>query len=274
MADRPGIAPGFVAGLVAGATGAGFIGGLVGGLLAGAVALAISRIKVPQALRGLMPVVVIPLFATLVTGFIMFAVLARPLAALTTGLASFLNGLSGGSAVLLGIILGLMMAFDMGGPLNKTAYSFAAAGLSAGSVDNTAPYVIMAAVMAAGMVPPLALALATFVRRNLFTGAERENGKAAVPLGLAFITEGAIPFAAADPLRVIPSIMLGSAVTGGIVMALQVEQTAPHGGLFIFFAINPFWGFLLALVVGVVVSAAAVIAAKSLGRSKSDLVAA
>ncbi|MEJ5945540.1 fructose-specific PTS transporter subunit EIIC [Pseudokineococcus basanitobsidens] len=274
MADRPGIAPGFVAGLVAGATGAGFIGGLVGGLLAGAVALAISRIPVPQWGRGLMPVVVIPLFATLITGFVMFALLARPLAAVTGGLADFLNGLSGGSAVLLGIILGLMMAFDMGGPLNKTAYAFAAAGLSAGSTTDTAPYVIMAAVMGAGMVPPLALALATFVRKNLFTVPERENGKAAIPLGLAFITEGAIPFAAADPLRVIPSIMLGSAVTGGIMMAAQVQLQAPHGGVFVFFAINPFWMFLVALLAGVLVSAAAVVAAKSLGRSKADLVAA
>ncbi|MEJ5913555.1 PTS fructose transporter subunit IIABC [Pseudokineococcus sp. 1T1Z-3] len=274
MADRPGIAPGFVAGLVAGATGAGFIGGLVGGLLAGAVALWISRIPTPQWFRGLMPVVVIPLFATLITGFLMFAVLAQPLAAVTVGLGNFLNGLSGGSAVLLGVILGLMMAFDMGGPLNKTAYSFAAAGLSAGSVDNPAPYVIMAAVMGAGMVPPLALALATFVRKGLFTAPERENGKAAVPLGLAFITEGAIPFAAADPLRVIPSIMLGSAVTGGIIMASGVQLIAPHGGIFVILAINPAWLFLVALLAGVLVSAAAVVAAKSLGRSKADLVAA
>nr|WP_299039523.1 fructose-specific PTS transporter subunit EIIC [uncultured Pseudokineococcus sp.] len=204
MADRPGIAPGFVAGLVAGATGAGFIGGLVGGLLAGAVALAISKIRVPQWGRGLMPVVIIPLFATLITGFLMFALLARPLAAVTTGLADFLNGLSGGSAVLLGVILGLMMAFDMGGPLNKTAYAFAAAGLGAATATDTAPLTIMAAVMAAGMVPPLALALATVVRKKLFTEPERENGKAAWLLGSAFITEGAIPFAAADPLRVIP----------------------------------------------------------------------
>jgi len=273
MADRPGIAPGFVAGLVAGATGAGFIGGLVGGLLAGAVALAISRVRVPQWGRGLMPVVIIPLFATLVTGFLMFALLARPLAAVTTGLASFLNGLSGGSAVLLGVILGLMMAFDMGGPLNKTAYAFAAAGLGAATATDTAPLTIMAAVMAAGMVPPLALALATVVRRRLFTEPERENGKAAWLLGAAFITEGAIPFAAADPLRVIPSIMLGSATTGAIVMASGVELRAPHGGIFVFFAIDGVAAFVLAILAGMVVSAGAVIAAKSLGRSRADLVA-
>ncbi|ROP26524.1 PTS fructose transporter subunit IIABC [Pseudokineococcus lusitanus] len=274
MADRPGIAPGFVAGLVAGATGAGFIGGLVGGLLAGAVALAISKISVPQWGRGLMPVVIIPLFATLITGFLMFALLARPLAAVTTGLASFLNGLSGGSAVLLGIILGLMMAFDMGGPLNKTAYAFAAAGLGAATATDTAPLTIMAAVMAAGMVPPLALALATVVRKRLFTAPERENGKAAWLLGAAFITEGAIPFAAADPLRVIPSIMLGSATTGAIVMATGVQLRAPHGGIFVFFAIDGVLAFVLAILAGMVVSAAAVIVAKSLGRSKRDLVAA
>ncbi|WP_298803452.1 fructose-specific PTS transporter subunit EIIC [uncultured Pseudokineococcus sp.] len=274
MADRPGIAPGFVAGLVAGATGAGFIGGLVGGLLAGAVALAISKISVPQWARGLMPVVIIPLFATLITGFLMFALLARPLAAVTTGLADFLNGLSGGSAVLLGIVLGLMMAFDMGGPLNKTAYAFAAAGLGAATATDTAPLTIMAAVMAAGMVPPLALALATVVRRKLFTAPERENGKAAWLLGAAFITEGAIPFAAADPLRVIPSIMLGSATTGAIVMATGVQLRAPHGGIFVFFAIDGVVAFVLAILAGMVVSAVAVIVAKSLGRSKADLVAA
>jgi len=274
MADRPGIAPGFVAGLVAGATGAGFIGGLVGGLLAGAVALAISRIRVPQWGRGLMPVVIIPLFATLVTGFLMFALLARPLAAVTEGLANFLNGLSGGSAVLLGVILGLMMAFDMGGPLNKTAYAFAAAGLGAATAADSAPLTIMAAVMAAGMVPPLALALATVVRKRLFTAPERENGKAAWLLGAAFITEGAIPFAAADPLRVIPSIMLGSATTGAIVMATGVELRAPHGGIFVFFAIDGVLAFVLAILAGMVVSALAVIAAKSVGRSKADVVAA
>ena len=197
IADRPGIAPGFTAGAVAVFVGAGFIGGLVGGLIAGVVALYIGRIAVPQWLRGLMPVVIIPLFATLVVGALMFIVLGRPLAAITSGLTDWLNGLSGSSAIFLGIILGLMMCFDLGGPVNKAAYAFAVAGLN---VNDPATLRIMAAVMAAGMVPPLAMALAsTVLRPKLFSEAERENGKAAWLLGSAFISEGAIPFAAADP---------------------------------------------------------------------------
>src|SRR6476661_1910345 len=201
IADRPGIAPGFTAGAVAVFVGAGFIGGLVGGLIAGVVALYIGRIAVPQWLRGLMPVVIIPLFATLIVGALMFIVLGRPLAAITSGLTNWLNGLSGSSVIFLGIILGLMMCFDLGGPVNKAAYAFAVAGLN---VNDPASLRIMAAVMAAGMVPPLAMALAsTVLRPKLFSEAERENGKAAWLLGSAFISEGAIPFAAADPLRVI-----------------------------------------------------------------------
>jgi PTS system fructose-specific IIC component len=208
-------------------------------------------------------VVVIPLGATLIAGGLMFLVLGRPLAAITTGLESWLNGLSGSSAIVLGIVLGLMMAFDMGGPVNKAAYAFATAGLS---VDNPASLKVMAAVMAAGMVPPLAMALATAVRPKLFSTAERENGKAAWLLGASFITEGAIPFAAADPLRVIPSIMVGSAVTGAIVMAGGVTLSAPHGGIFVFFAIGHIALFILALVAGAVIAAVAVAVAKQLGR--------
>ncbi|MEJ1112252.1 MULTISPECIES: PTS fructose transporter subunit IIABC [unclassified Kribbella] len=263
IADRPGIAPGFTVGVVATTVGAGFIGGIVGGLLAGFAALWISRLKVPAWGRGLMPVVVIPLGATLVAGGLMFLVLGRPLAAITSGLEDWLNGLSGSSAIVLGIVLGLMMAFDMGGPVNKAAYAFATAGLS---VDNPASLKVMAAVMAAGMVPPLALALATAVRPKLFSTAERENGKAAWLLGASFITEGAIPFAAADPLRVIPSIMLGSAVTGAAVMAGGVTLSAPHGGIFVFFAIGHIAVFVLALLAGAVVAAVAVTVAKQLGR--------
>jgi PTS system fructose-specific IIC component len=263
IADRPGIAPGFTVGVVATTVGAGFIGGIVGGLLAGFAALWISRLKVPAWGRGLMPVVVIPLGATLVAGGLMFLVLGRPLAAITSGLEDWLNGLSGSSAIVLGVVLGLMMAFDMGGPVNKAAYAFATAGLS---VDNPASLKVMAAVMAAGMVPPLAMALATAVRPKLFSTAERENGKAAWLLGASFITEGAIPFAAADPLRVIPSIMLGSAVTGAAVMAGGVTLSAPHGGIFVFFAIGHIVWFLLALIAGAVVAAVAVAVAKQLGR--------
>jgi PTS system fructose-specific IIC component len=259
IADRPGIAPGFTAGAVAVFVGAGFIGGIVGGLIAGFAALWISRTNVPQWFRGLMPVVIIPLFASLVVGILMFMLLGRPLAALTTGLTNWLSGMSGTSAILLGVILGLMMCFDLGGPVNKAAYAFATAGLTAAT---TASFEIMAAVMAAGMVPPLAMALATFVRPQLFSEPERENGRAAVLLGLCFISEGAIPFAAADPFRVIPSMMFGGAITGALCMAFDVTSRAPHGGVFVFFAIGHLIWFLIAIAVGSVAGAVAVIAAK------------
>ena len=263
IADRPGLAPGFTAGAVAVFVGAGFIGGLVGGIIAGFAALWVGRIPLPTWARGLMPVVIIPLLASLIVGGLMFLLLGRPLAAITTGLTDWLNGLSGGSAVLLGAILGLMMCFDLGGPVNKAAYAFAVAGLD---VANTGSLEIMAAVMAAGMVPPLAMALSSLVRPRLYSTAERENGKAAWLLGASFISEGAIPFAAADPFRVIPSMMLGGAVTGGIVMATGVTLTAPHGGLFVLFAMDRVVWFLIALAAGTVVAALAVSIAKSITR--------
>ncbi len=252
---------------------AGFLGGIVGGVLAGLVAHWIAGWKVPTWARGLMPVVVIPLGATLVSGLLMLVVLGRPLTDLMKALTDGLNSLNGGSAIILGVILGLMMAFDMGGPLNKTAYTFATAGLgtAAATTGNSPQLQIMAAVMLAGMVPPLALALATVVRRNLFTPAERENGKAAWLLGASFITEGAIPFAAADPLRVIPPIMLGSAVTGGLSMALHVGLRAPHGGIFVLFAVVHIVGFLIALLAGVLVGCAGVVALKTRTESTEEI---
>jgi len=274
IADRPGIAPGFVMGaLAAQVLNAGFLGGIVGGVLAGVIAHWIAGWKVPVWARGLMPVVVIPLGATLLAGLLMLVVLGKPLTALMTALTNGLNSLTGGSAIILGVVLGLMMAFDMGGPLNKTAYTFATAGLgAAAAASGNAPELqIMAAVMLAGMVPPIALALATVVRPNLFTPAERENGKAAWLLGASFITEGAIPFAAADPLRVIPPIMLGSAVTGGLSMAMHVGLRAPHGGIFVLFAVTNILGFLLALLIGVLVAAAGVILLKSLTESTEEI---
>jgi len=267
IADRPGLAPGFTAGAVAVFVGAGFIGGIVGGLIAGFAALWISRVNVPQWARGLMPVVVIPLFASLVVGLLMFLLLGRPLAAITSGLTNWLNGLSGGSVILLGIILGLMMCFDLGGPVNKAAYAFATAGLN---IAEPASLRIMAAVMAAGMVPPLAMALATTLRPGLFSGPERENGRAAWLLGASFISEGAIPFAAADPFRVIPSMMAGGAVTGALIMAMDVTLKAPHGGIFVFFAIGKLLWFLVALVAGTVIGALAVIAAKQFVNPKAE----
>lgn len=265
IADRPGLAPGFTAGAIAVFVGAGFLGGLVGGLVAGFAALWVGKLPVPTWARGLMPVVVIPLLASLIVGVAMFVLLGKPLAAVTSGLTDWLNGLSGTSAIALGVILGVMMCFDLGGPVNKAAYAFAAAGLS---VTDNATLRIMAAVMAAGMVPPLAMALSTTLRPRLYTEAERENGKAAWLLGASFISEGAIPFAAADPLRVLPSMMVGGAVTGGLVMATDVTLSAPHGGIFVFFAIGQLVWFVLSLLAGTVVAAVCVTLAKELTRKQ------
>ncbi|MFI6568573.1 PTS fructose transporter subunit IIABC [Nocardia fluminea] len=265
IADRPGLAPGFTAGAIAVFVGAGFLGGLVGGLVAGFAALWVSKLPVPTWARGLMPVVVIPLLASAIVGMLMFVLLGKPLAAVTNGLTDWLNGLSGTSAIALGVILGVMMCFDLGGPVNKAAYAFAAAGLS---VTDTATLRIMAAVMAAGMVPPLAMALSTVLRPRLYTEAERENGKAAWLLGASFISEGAIPFAAADPLRVLPSMMIGGAVTGGLIMATDVTLSAPHGGIFVFFAIGHLAWFVVSLVAGTLVAAACVTLAKELTRKQ------
>lgn len=269
IADRPGIAPGFVAGAVALLMSAGFLGGLVGGLLAGGVAYGLGRLDVPRWLRGLMPVVIIPLIGSIVASGLMILVLGGPIAALMNGLNGWLSSLTGVSAILLGAILGTMMAFDLGGPVNKVAYSFAVAGLGAGTLANQAPWQIMAAVMAAGMVPPLAMALAsTVLSRRSFTAVERENGKAAWLLGLAFISEGAIPFAAADLFRVIPASILGGAATGALIMATGVTSQAPHGGLFVFFAIGNFGMFLLSIAVGTVITAVAVILLKRFARRR------
>ncbi|WFR68089.1 fructose-specific PTS transporter subunit EIIC [Curtobacterium flaccumfaciens] len=263
IADRPGIAPGFVAGSIAVFMNAGFLGGLVGGLIAGGAAYWIGRIPTWRWLRGLMPVVIIPLFASIIASGLMLLVLGGPIAWVMTELTAWLNSLSGASAILLGIILGLMMAFDLGGPVNKVAYAFAVAGLGAGSATNVVPFEIMAAVMGAGMVPPLAMALAsTLFYRKGFTKPERENGKAAYLLGFSFISEGAIPFAAADPLRVIPASMVGAAITGAISMAIGVTSRAPHGGIFVFFAIGNFWAWIGAVVFGAFISAGVLVGLK------------
>lgn len=259
LAGRPGIAPGFIGGAISVMVGAGFLGGLVTGIIAGLIAYWIQTWQVPRWLGSLMPVVIIPLLTSLVVGLVMFLLLGRPLAATMEGLQGWLESMSGSSAVLLGVIIGLMMCFDLGGPVNKAAYLFGTAGLSAGT---EASFQIMAAVMIAGMVPPIALSIATFLRKNLFTPAEQENGKSAWLLGLSFVSEGAIPFAAADPFRVIPAMMLGGATAGAVSMALGVGCQAPHGGVFVIFAYEPWWGMFVALAAGVVVAAAAVIAIK------------
>jgi PTS system fructose-specific IIC component len=215
-----------------------------------------------------MPVVIIPLLASIAASGLMLVVLGGPIAALTTALNAWLSGLTGASAIVLGLILGAMMGFDLGGPVNKVAYAFAVAGLGEGSPENSAPWMIMAAVMAAGMVPPLAMALATVIDRRLFTPVERENGKAAWLLGAAFISEGAIPFAAADVLRVIPASIVGGAVAGAICMGAGVTSQAPHGGIFVFFAIGSLPMFLVAIVAGTVVAALTVIALKRWARRR------
>ncbi|WP_097866271.1 PTS fructose transporter subunit IIABC [Streptomyces sp. rh34] len=259
MADRPALVPGFVGGAIALTVNAGFLGGLVAGLLAGAVVMAIQRVPVHATLRGIMPVLVIPLIASAVVGFLMFVVVGKPIASLQNALTDWLNGLSGSNAVILGVVLGLMMCFDMGGPLNKVAYAFAVGGLADPTPGSLK---VMAAVMAAGMVPPLAMALATTVRKRLFTKTERENGRAAWVLGASFITEGAIPFAAADPLRVIPSVMAGGAVTGALSMAFGATLRAPHGGVFVVPLIGEPFLYLLAIAAGTLVATALVVLLK------------
>ncbi|MFF4547449.1 fructose-specific PTS transporter subunit EIIC [Streptomyces sp. NPDC001435] len=263
MADRPGLVPGFVGGSIALTINAGFLGGLAAGLIAGGVVMAIQRIDIPAALRGIMPVVVIPLISSAIVGFLMFVVIGKPIASAQKGMTDWLNGLTGTNAILLGALLGLMMCFDLGGPVNKVAYTFATAGIAVASPSDSAMK-IMAAVMAAGMVPPLAMALATTVRGRLFTQTERENGKAAWVLGASFISEGAIPFAAADPLRVIPSAMVGGAVTGALSMAFGATLRAPHGGIFVVPLIgNPFL-YLVAIAAGVCVTTALVVILKGM----------
>lgn len=272
MADRPGLVPGFVGGMIASNIAAGFLGGLVAGLLAGAVVLAIQRIKIPPVLRGVMPVVVIPLVSSMVVGFLMLVVIGKPIAEAQKGMTDWLGGLSGSNAVLLGILLGLMMCFDLGGPVNKVAYAFATAGITAQD-PSPAAMKVMAAVMAAGMVPPLGMALATTIRKKLFTTAERENGKAAWVLGASFISEGAIPFAAADPLRVIPASMAGGAVTGALTMAFGSTLRAPHGGIWVTPLIGKPLLYLLAIAVGTAITAGLVIVLKGMRKTQPGVAA-
>ncbi|WP_049353960.1 PTS fructose transporter subunit IIABC [Rothia mucilaginosa] len=268
LAQRPGIAPGFIAGSVALAVNAGFLGGIVGGILAGLIAYALGTLKLPRWLGSMMPVVITPLVTSLVAGLLMYLLLGAPLAWVMTTLQDWLTSMSGGSALVLGLILGAMMASDLGGPINKAAYLFATAGLSSGATVNQE---IMAAVIISGMVPPLAMALATTLRPKLFNENERENGKAAWLLGASFISEGAIPFASADPARVIPSTIVGGALAGAISMGAHVASPAPHGGIWIIgLAQNPLM-FLVAVVAGTVVSALVYVVLKSVGaRSKAS----
>jgi PTS system fructose-specific IIC component len=255
IADRPGIAPGMVGGILAGSIGAGFLGGIVAGFIAGYGTAFLKRhIKLHRNLEGLKPVLILPLLGSLLTGLLMIYVVGTPVAEALAWMSAWLKGMQGSSAILLGLLIGAMMAFDMGGPVNKAAYAFST-GLIASQV-----YTPMAAAMAAGMVPPLGLALATKLFADRFTPEEREAGNAAAVLGIAFITEGAIPFAARDPLRVIPALMIGASLTGSISMAIGAELKVPHGGIFVLpipNAVTHLLGYVVALVVGTVVTAVA-----------------
>jgi len=260
IADRPGLAPGMIGGMIAASIGAGFIGGIAAGFLAGyTVKFLNDKIQLGRNLDGLKPVLILPLVGTAIVGLLMYYVLGGPVATALAAITGWLKGLQGSNAIILGLLLGSMMAFDMGGPVNKAAYAFAT-GLIASEV-----YAPMAAVMAAGMTPPLALALATVVFKNRFTVDEREAGKATAVLGISFITEGAIPFAAKDPLRVIPALMIGSAVAGALSMVMGAELRVPHGGVFVLpipNAVTHLGAYLLAIVAGTVVSALALAALK------------
>lgn len=270
IADRPGLVPGFVGGFIAQYNQSGFLGGMIAGLLAGVIALYLGRIKLPRGIAPLMPVIIIPLVATFAVAFLMTTVIGIPVAGLMKGLTAWLGSMSGENLALLGILLGLMMAFDMGGPINKVAYGSATALLTATAVPSTNALVVMAIVMAAGMTPPLGLALATVLRKQAFSNSERQAGKAAWILGASFITEGAIPFAAADPIRVIPSIMIGSATTGALVGLFQVGSYAAHGGIWVALMVTNPWLYLLAIAVGTVVTALLVLVAKNIKKGVSD----
>lgn len=276
VADRPGIAPGFVGGAIAVTVGAGFLGGIAAGFIGGYAAYWIARIPLPRALDALKPVVLIPLLASIVTGLLMFTIIGAPVAWVMTVLNDWLGSLTGSSMLLLGLLLGAMMGFDLGGPVNKVAYLFATTGLTAGLAvvpfdPNATQFIVMAAVMAAGMTPPLGIALATVLQKNKFTQVERDNGKAAWLLGLSFISEGAIPFAAADPLRILPATIIGSSVTGGLVGLFGCTLTAPHGGIWVIGLIGSPLLFALAIIIGTIVTGVVVMVAKNIGTSNKSV---
>lgn len=254
IADRPGLVPGMVGGVISAKIGAGFLGGIIAGFAAGYLILLLEKlIKLPKTVQGLMPVFILPILSTLIIGLGMYYIIGTPVTAINNGLTNWLKGLSGGNAILLGIILGLMMGFDLGGPVNKAAYTFGVSTIAAAQ-----PSMIMAAVMAAGMVPPLGISLATLIAKNKFSEEERDAGKAAFFLGISFISEGAIPFAAADPLRMIPSFMAGAAVTGALSMAFKCTLAVPHGGIFVLpipHAVGGLLPYIISIIAGTIVTA-------------------
>ena len=251
IADRPGFAPAMVGGLISLNNGGGFLGGLIGGFLGGYTVVLLKKVfnKLPNSLEGIKPVLLYPLFGIFITGALMYGVIIDPIAALNTGVTNFLETLGTGNLILLGAVLAGMMAVDMGGPVNKAAFTFGIATIAAG---NYAPH---AAVMAGGMVPPLGIALATTFFRNKFTKDEREAGKVCYIMGLSFITEGAIPFAASDPVKVIPASIIGAAIAGGLSMFFGVLLPAPHGGIFVFPVVTNPVMYLVSVIIGSLVTA-------------------
>lgn len=275
IADRPGLVPGMVAGMVASGMNAGFLGALLGGFLAGYTVLLLKKIiKLPASFSGLLPVLILPVFSVLIVGVIMKFVVGIPITALNEGIMNWLNSLSGVNSVVLGLILGAMMAIDLAGPVGKAAYFFGVASLTSLATGETS--MIMAAVMISGMVPPLAMALSsTILGKQLYTNEEREAGKSAWVLGLSFISEGAIPFAAADPIRVLGSVTVGSAIAGALSMLFNCGIAVPHGGFFVFLipgAVSNVFLYVLALAIGTVVSGLLVTGVKLAAIKKKESV--
>ncbi|MDV0431711.1 PTS fructose transporter subunit EIIC [Lactiplantibacillus sp. DA1] len=266
MVDRPGLAPGIVSGLLATQIGAGFIGGIISGLVSGIIVFYLKKIKVPASLQSVMPIFIIPLVGTLAVGALMMWVIGEPIASIMMFLSKWLAGMGTGNVIVLGLILGAMIGFDMGGPINKVAFSFGAAMV--GTIDKVtglpsqAAMLIMAGIGVAICIPPLSMGLATLIAPRKFNVEEQNSGKAAIIMGLVGITEGAIPFAASDPLRVIPSNVIGSSVGACLAMWLGAGNPAPWGGWIVAFVAQKPLTYILASVVGIVITTAMVILLK------------
>lgn len=271
IADRPGLIPGMVAGMLAANMNAGFLGALLGGFLAGYTILVLKKyIKLPPSFAGLLPVLILPVLSVLIVGLIMKFIVGVPVTALNNGIMNWLNSLSGMNSILLGLLLGGMMAIDLAGPIGKAAYFFGVASLA--NLGNGETSTIMAAVMVSGMVPPLAMALSsTVLGKDIYSKEERETGKSAWVLGLSFISEGAIPFAAADPIRVLGSVTVGSAITGALSMLFNCGIAVPHGGFFVFLipgAVTNVLMYVLALAIGTAISGILVTLVKRSGHKQ------
>jgi fructose PTS system EIIBC or EIIC component len=262
IADRPGIVAGFVGGFIANQVGAGFLGGIVAGLMAGFVVFWIKKVRVPMYLKPVMPILVIPVISSFIIGFVMYRVIGSPIKEIMTFLTEWLKGMNTGSGMILGLILGSMIAFDMGGPVNKVAFFFGAAMIKEGN------FAIMGACATAICIPPIGLGLATLVAKSLWTQEEHEAGYAALAMGMIGITEGAIPFAAADPVRVIPTIMVGSAIGSVIAMIGGVGDHAPHGGPIVLPVVDNRFVYLAAIITGSLVVAFGINALKKFGSKK------